>query len=94
MTKAENRIAQIYHLRAQGSPTRGPENPPPSPDVQPSGPAAAPVVWSWSQMVAWVISRVETTVLTPEMRPKIEWAEQEPAGSANLKRDRVQREVE
>src|SRR5262249_23992159 len=43
---------------------------------QPSGLAPAPAEWLEDRILAWIISRRETK-LTPEMRPKIEWAKQE-----------------
>lgn len=74
MTKAKTRIAQIYHLGAPGSLARGPKESLP-PDAQPSEPAPTPALWSLAQILAWIISRAETNVLTPEA--KIEWAKKE-----------------
>ena len=72
MSKAETRIAQIYQLNSPGPLARGPKK-----SLLSSEPAPASAVWSQSQIFAWIISRVETNVLTRKMLPKIEWAKKE-----------------
>jgi len=64
-------IGRVLRSRARGLEKSLP------PDAQPSKPAPTPAVWSEAQILAWIISRDETKVLTPEMLPKIEWAGKE-----------------